>query len=677
MISIRRVSLGGGYRYLLRSVAAGDGAGGTNPLARYYASSGTPPGVFMGAGLAHSDGGRGVTPGTQVTEEHMEHVRGLCRPAERQARGAAPGRPGRVPVAGFDLTCSPAKSVSVAWALADEATKAVIYGCHRRAVEAVLAYAEDEVFRSRSGTNGIVEEDVDGVVAVSFSHWASRADDPQLHDHVLTWARARCTSDGRWRTLDSRALYKAVTTLSELYDGVLADLLTAALGFGWEERERRHSTRARFEVAGVPEALMAEFSRRAGQVAAHAAELRAQFVAAHGRQPTAVEDMRLHQVATIATRPAKSHASLSELTEEWRERADRHVPRALQAAWVASLAGRNDLPLLRAGDLAEAILADAARAVLAAVSERHATFSRMNVLAEAHRVLHGARFQGPADRIEVAERVSRLALGSSLPVAGPEVCYTPATYPSPRRLFAPAPESRALYTTQALLRRGPAPGSRPVPGRPGGEGGYGGPHLPRPAAGAGIRAEHRPGPGGGEGGHFRESARRIGGPVGHGQVDHHGRPAGRLGGRARPRLGARAGPDGGGGRGAGRRARDGHREHGEVAHRTKTGPRAHRPPGPAGGPGGQPGHFLARPKQGGRRVGCPGPGHRGPPPAAWPPGHCGRGQPGRHLRPRRAGERRPSCRGQGAPGGRLGAAVGRGGGRGVPAPGGRPGRYGP
>ncbi len=163
-------------------------------------------------------------------------------------------------MAGFDLTCSPAKSVSVAWALADEATKAVIYGCHRRAVEVVLAYAEAEVFRSRSGTNGVVEEDVEGAVAVGFSHWASRADDPQLHDHLLVWARAKCSSDGRWRTLDSRALFKAVTTLSELYDGALADLLTAALGVGWEERKRRHSVRARLEVEGVPEGLLAEFS---------------------------------------------------------------------------------------------------------------------------------------------------------------------------------------------------------------------------------------------------------------------------------------------------------------------------------------------------------------------------------------------------------------------------------
>ncbi|MGH9128907.1 MAG: hypothetical protein ACRDY2_08065 [Acidimicrobiales bacterium] len=53
MISMRRMSLGAGYRYLIGSVAVGDGAPErTNNLTRYYASSGTPPGVFMGSGLA-------------------------------------------------------------------------------------------------------------------------------------------------------------------------------------------------------------------------------------------------------------------------------------------------------------------------------------------------------------------------------------------------------------------------------------------------------------------------------------------------------------------------------------------------------------------------------------------------------------------------------------------------
>jgi conjugative relaxase-like TrwC/TraI family protein len=454
MISVRRISLGGGYRYLMSSVAAGDGAGErSNSLSRYYASSGTPPGVFLGRGLADLDGGRGVARGSEVTEEHLANMlAACCDPVSGEPVGGTPKAPrGGAPVAGFDLTFNPAKSVSVAWALADQGTKAVIYECHRRAVEVVLAYAEADVFRSRSGTNGVVEEDVRGVVAASFTHWSSRADDPQLHDHLVLWNRARSASDGRWRTLDSRAIFKATTTLSELHQGVLSDLLTEALGLGWEARGRRHSAKARYEVAGLPEALMAEFSQRSGQVATEAARLRAQFVAAHGREPTAVEDMRLHQRATVATRPAKSHASLAELTGRWRERADKYVPVALQVAWVNGLAGRNDLPLLRADDLGEAILADAAAAVLAEVSGRHPTFTRMNLLAEAHRVLHGARFASPAERIEAAERVTRSAVERSLPVATPSLCHTPARYCRADGSSRLRPESRALYTTQALL----------------------------------------------------------------------------------------------------------------------------------------------------------------------------------------------------------------------------------
>jgi TrwC relaxase len=161
LISIRRISLGGGYRCLLRSVAADNGAGeppqGT--LGRYYDSSGTPPGVFLGAGLAHLDSGRGVAPGTQVSEQHLERMFVACAdPVSGQPVGAAsrwPVRahlqPGEVHLGGL----GPGR----------RATKAVIYGCHRRAVEAVLAYAEAEVFLSRSGTNGVVEEDVAGVAA--------------------------------------------------------------------------------------------------------------------------------------------------------------------------------------------------------------------------------------------------------------------------------------------------------------------------------------------------------------------------------------------------------------------------------------------------------------------------------------------------------------------------------
>jgi conjugative relaxase-like TrwC/TraI family protein len=348
VISLRRMSLGSGYRYLMESVAAGDGAvGASSNLTRYYAESGTPPGVFMGAGLAGLDEGRGVQVGSPVSEAHLFNLLGMCAdPITGQALGRRPNRSHlslakrvaervgaldptlsatdraervarieaeelsrsgtmRPPVAGFDLTFSPSKSVSVAWALAERDTKERIYACHRRAIEVVLAYAEREVFHSRSGSRGVLQEDIEGIVATAFTHWDSRAGDPQLHDHVVVANRARSVSDGAWRTLDSRGLFKALVALSELHQGVLSDLLTEALGWGWDGRARRHSDQLRWEVSGVPETLMAEFSQRSSAIEERKNALVAEFVTARGRQPTNVEVLEIRRRATLETRPAK------------------------------------------------------------------------------------------------------------------------------------------------------------------------------------------------------------------------------------------------------------------------------------------------------------------------------------------------------------------------------------
>jgi conjugative relaxase-like TrwC/TraI family protein len=487
------MSLGTGYRYLMESVAVGDGApGATSNLTAYYAASGTPPGVFLGAGLASLDDGRGVEAGSPVTEDHLFNLLGMCAdPVTGKPLGRQPNRSHlsvakrirelvvtipagvteteraelvarieaeeqaktatqRPPVAGFDLTFSPSKSVSTAWALADAETKAVIYECHRRAIDVVLAYAEREVFHSRSGTNGVVQEDIEGVVAAAFTHWDSRAGDPQLHDHVVVANRARSVSDGVWRTLDSRGLFKATVMLSELHQGVLSDLLTERLGWGWDGRTRRHSDRLRFEVTGVPEALMAEFSRRSADIEDRKNALVAEFVAAHGRQPTSTEVLGLRQRATLETRPDKTHHSLAELTGEWRERAGKHVSRH-PAAWVATLADRNELPLLRAMDLADAILADAARVAVEVVAERRATFSRANLLAEVHRQLHGVRFTSPDERIAVAERTAELAVARSLLISAPELHTTPSRLRRADGTSRFRAKGHEVYTTTTLL----------------------------------------------------------------------------------------------------------------------------------------------------------------------------------------------------------------------------------
>ena len=493
MISLRRMSLGAGYRYLMESVTAGDGVRRQSiSLADYYAESGTPPGVFLGAGLGALDNGKGVEKGSAVSEEHLFNLLGMCadpvtakplgrppnrshlslatRVAERVAATApaaneaeqaeqktrieaeerAQGGKFRGPVAGFDLTFSPSKSVSTAWALADRETKALIYDCHRRAIDVVLTYAEREVFHSRSGKGGVVQEDVEGVVATAFSHWDSRAGDPQLHDHVVVANRARSVSDGVWRTLDSRGLFKSVVMLSELHQGVLADLLTEALGWGWDGRARRHSDQLRFEVTGVSEALMTEFSQRTAAIEDRKTALISEYPAAHGRQPTDVEVLKLRQRATLETRPTKEHRSLGELTRGWRGRAERYTGED-QCSWVAGLADRNDLPLLRAGDLADEILADAAGVAVQSVAERRATFSRANVLAEVHRQFHGVRFASPAERIAVAERTADLALARSLLVSAPELHHTPERLRRADGSSRFRAKGHEVYTTATLL----------------------------------------------------------------------------------------------------------------------------------------------------------------------------------------------------------------------------------
>jgi hypothetical protein len=264
-----------------------------------------------------------------------------------------------------------------------------------------------------------VQEDIRGVVATAFDHWDSRAGDPHLHTHVVVANRAQ-TADGTWRTLDSRTLFKYVVALSELHEGVLEDLLTARLGYGWDERARRHSPVPRHDVAGVPDGLVEAFSQRSSAIEAAKNTLVAEFARVHGRQPTAAEVLRLRQQATLATRPDKQHRSLQEQTASWRERARPFVG-GDTVAWADSLRDQIALPELRADALDPALLRDVARVALDVVASKRATFTHANVLAEVHRQLHGARFATPTDRLAVAELMASAALGEALQLTPPEV----------------------------------------------------------------------------------------------------------------------------------------------------------------------------------------------------------------------------------------------------------------
>ena len=159
---------------------------------------------------------------------------------------------------------------------------------------------------------------------------------------------------------------------------------------------------------------MAEFSQRSVAIEERKTMLVAEFAAAHGRQPTNVEVLDLRRRATLETRPAKEHRSLAEMTAGWRQRAERYVGERPIAPGLLASRIATTCRCLRAGDLADGILADAAGVAVQTVAERRATFSRANLLAEVHRQLHGVRFASPEERIAVAERTTDLATAQSL-----------------------------------------------------------------------------------------------------------------------------------------------------------------------------------------------------------------------------------------------------------------------
>ena len=68
---------GDGYKYLLRTVASGDGERAlSTPLTRYYAEQGTPPGRWMGSGLATLGHGE-IHEGAQVSEAQLQLLLGM------------------------------------------------------------------------------------------------------------------------------------------------------------------------------------------------------------------------------------------------------------------------------------------------------------------------------------------------------------------------------------------------------------------------------------------------------------------------------------------------------------------------------------------------------------------------------------------------------------------------
>jgi len=491
---MRVMSAGDGYRYLLASVAAGDGQRDlSTPLTRYYAEAGCPPGFWLGSGLA-SVGGGALRVGDQVIEPQLALLLGAGRdpvtggplgaayptfrsreerindrtaaldadlPVDARAQAVVEieaeeaARQVRRAVAGYDFTFSVPKSVSALWAVADARVQAMIVAAHHAAVADVLDLMEREVAATRIGATGpdgaVAQVEVTGMIATAYDHYDSRAGDPQLHTHVVVSNKVCAVHDGKWRALDGRPIHAATVALSEHYNALLADHLTRTLGVGWERRDRGRDRNPVWEIAGVPEGLVEAFSSRSHAIEQETARLIDAYVEQHGRQPTPTTIIKLRAQATLATRPAKTLRSLAELTTTWRAQASA-VLGTDAPTWAAALlaAGQADR-LLAVDELPLDMLAEVGQVVVETVATKRSTWRRWNLHAEASRQLAGLRFATTTDREAAVELVVDFAEQRSLRLTPPELAPSPVVFQRPDGTSVFRPKHATMFSSTDLL----------------------------------------------------------------------------------------------------------------------------------------------------------------------------------------------------------------------------------
>ncbi len=420
-----------GWAYYAREIAAG--------VEDYFAGHGEEKGRWVGRG-AETLGlsGEADTEGLSRLFGHGFHP----------VTGAALGRgfaPDAATVAGYALSFSPPKSVSILWALAGEETSDAVRAGHDAAVEAALEFLEDHAAFCRRGHGGLTQEATLGYLAAVFVHRTSRAGDPQLHSHVLVANKVQAASDGRWLSVDGRELYEVQKAAGMLYKACLRAELTTGLGVAWTEVDDNGGA----EIVGVPDELIRLFSERRAQVEATAAGLIAEKERALGRSLTGDERAAVYQLAAYRSRAAKGDAgeTTRQLRDRWR--AEAAAAGHPTGRWLGQLSGRRglsrtEIQLARRGMTLtpELILAE----TIEVLERNHSTWGRAQVV-EALSVVLPARNTQTAEAFRhAADLITDLVLDH-----GDVVRLTCPNRPQTRHGAVRYSTRWTLQTEQAIL----------------------------------------------------------------------------------------------------------------------------------------------------------------------------------------------------------------------------------
>lgn len=486
-VSISKMSID----YYLASAVSQDSAvaGAQSGLTAYYTETETPAGIWFGTGLA----GVGLAPGETV--ERDQAIR-LYEDGADPVTGAPLGRRMQVPtkapraaktpsgrlamgnragVAGFDLTFSVPKSVSTLWALGDYGMQTRIESAHRQAMAETIDWIETNVAQTRAGHGGVAHVPIRGLIGTSFDHWESRDGDPQFHSHAVISNRVQRESDGAWVTLDSYTLHRHVVAISETYNSLLFDRLHDQVGVIPESRSAAADAaiqaalddtvaeqspeltkgRHRVELAGVPDALIEEFSTRSTAIEQRKDELIAQYRQTHGREPAQATIHQLRQQATLETRSAKitdgADQTLAQKKHAWRTRA---IAAGSPPEAVVRDAVGHPSKTIRADMFDAAGLAALSSWALADASTQRTTFTRANVIASTERVLRLVRCEDVEQRRRIVDHVVTAALEDAVPLTPARSTTVSTDDPTVMHRGASAFDHRrhaGVWTTQETL----------------------------------------------------------------------------------------------------------------------------------------------------------------------------------------------------------------------------------
>lgn len=235
---------------------------------------------------------RGTKGRWLVTREHLAEF------LERR-------RPPAVRVA-YDVTLTTEKSLGVLALLSDTPTRDTVLDSIQAGNDWAIGWLEDQAVGRIGGT----PVEAEGLAVASFRHLTSRALDPFPHHHNVVMNTARMP-DGSHRGLWSRVLFANAHAASALATAEMRHQLSASLGVQW-----RPSGKGGWEIAGINNSVVREFSKRRNEIDDALRELEAEI--GRGAHPNEIEHI------VLRTRPAKNHTPADDLIDSWRERATRH-----------------------------------------------------------------------------------------------------------------------------------------------------------------------------------------------------------------------------------------------------------------------------------------------------------------------------------------------------------------